>query len=216
MARFASGAQRPANSKLNQSLVIHDISVSSVVCSPDGHLLIYATYDDQIYFYFWCAPPSSGSQLGCFFRAHSDSINSLAISPVAELIASASRDGTARLWNTMTRKPFGRVLQHTDEVSTVAFSPKEFIIATIHVVSPPSLIAPASHITSGLDKVAVKAIRAFESDDDVAIRQNMRSSVPQMKVFVIRPDGVIGVIVHGPILLMHVCEREDAPASNIA
>ncbi|KAG2339451.1 hypothetical protein BDR05DRAFT_891842, partial [Suillus weaverae] len=30
----------------------------------------------------------------------------------------------------------------------------------------------------------------------------------QTKVFVIRPNGVIGAIVRGPILLMHVCARE--------
>ncbi|KAG1771049.1 hypothetical protein EV702DRAFT_1202083 [Suillus placidus] len=85
-------------------------------------------------------------------------------------------------------------------------------------------------IPNGTVQVAVKAIRAFESDDDVAIRQKMPPSVPvtpvashadvlvdqegyaysaylveagQMKVFAIRPDGVIGAIVHGPILLIH-------------
>ncbi|KAG1863559.1 kinase-like domain-containing protein [Suillus subalutaceus] len=71
----------------------------------------------------------------------------------------------------MTRKPFGRVLQHANEVSTVAFSPdrqlvatsagvmiflwdisKESIITTTHIVSPPPLIAPVSPITSGLDQ----------------------------------------------------------------
>lgn len=273
----------PATGKQQTQPFIHDKSVSSVVWSPDSRLLICATYDGQIYFYFWRTPTSSGIQLGCTLRAHSESINSLAISPDAELIASASRDGTARLWNTTTRKPFGRVLQHIGEVSTIAFSPngqlvatgaedmiflwdisQESIIATTYVMSPPSPISPTSHMISGLDQssasshymnmahaaspmistssssgtmatvrqgsqehpvsvpsslqdltnqltgrsayaiasggfgdiwrchllipngsvqVAAKAIRAFESDDDVAIRQKAKRVHRELKVW---------------------------------
>jgi WD40 repeat protein len=164
----------PATGTQQTQPFIHDKPVSSVVWSPDSRLLICATHDGQIYFYFWRTPTSSGTQLGCSLRAHSEPITSLAVSPDAELIASASCDGTARLWNTTTRKPFGRVLQHSDkpEVSTIAFSPngqlvatgangmiflwdisQESIIATAYVVSPPSLISPASHMISGLDQV---------------------------------------------------------------
>jgi WD40 repeat protein len=273
--------------------VIHNTPVSSVVWSPDSSLLICATDDGRIYFYFCYAQTSSDVQLECFFHAHSDPINSLAISSNTELMASASSDRTARLWSTTTRKPFGRVLQHAGSVSTVAFSPNsqlvatgagdmiflwnilsnESIIVTTHVVPPPSSISPASHITSGLDqpsasshymfmphaaslgnsissssrttatlqqdsqeylvslssslqdltnrltgisahpiasggfgdiwrcyllipngtvRVAVKAIRAFESDDNIAIRQKAKRVHRELKVW--------GRLKHGCIL----------------
>ncbi|KAG2121705.1 WD40-repeat-containing domain protein [Suillus cothurnatus] len=110
--------------------VIHNTPVSSVVWSPDSRLLICATDDGRIYFYFCYAQTSSDVQLECFFHAHSDPINSLAISSNTELMASASSDRTARLWSTTTRKPFGRVLQHAGSVSTVAFSPNSQLVAT--------------------------------------------------------------------------------------
>ncbi|KAG2079559.1 WD40-repeat-containing domain protein [Suillus discolor] len=122
--------------------------------------------DGQVY--FWSAP--TGSQLGSPLRAHSDAISLLAISPDGELIASASRDHTVRLWSTSTRKPFGRVLQHASEVATVAFSPDGQLVATGDVQNviflwdisqestimtnavSPSFVSPASNITSYIDQ----------------------------------------------------------------
>ncbi|KIJ11672.1 hypothetical protein PAXINDRAFT_171708 [Paxillus involutus ATCC 200175] len=111
--------------RLTQPL-LHADAVRSIVWSPDSRQLISACNDGQIY--FWSAP--TGTQLGSPLQAHLGKINCMAISPSGSLLASASNDHTARLWNTITRQPFGRVLQHNDEVYTVAFSPSGQFVAT--------------------------------------------------------------------------------------
>ncbi|KIJ11250.1 hypothetical protein PAXINDRAFT_171845 [Paxillus involutus ATCC 200175] len=111
--------------RLTQPL-LHADAVRSIVWPPDGRQLISACEDGQIY--FWSAP--TGTQLGSSLQAHLGDINCMAISPSGSLLASASDDHTARLWNTVTRQPFGRVLQHNDEVYTVAFSPGGQFVAT--------------------------------------------------------------------------------------
>jgi WD40 repeat protein len=177
-AKIASGSKdrtvriwNATTGKQQTQPLIHDNEVSSIVWSPDSRRLISGCADGQIY--FWSAP--TGAQLGSPLHAHSRAIFSLAISPDGELVASASKDRTARLWSTSTRKPFGRVLQHADEVNTVAFSPDGQLVATgsdenmaiflwdishestimTNIVSP-KFISPASHITSYIDQVINK------------------------------------------------------------
>jgi WD40 repeat protein len=131
--KIASGSQdgtvriwSAATGKQQAQPLVHDAVVRSVVWTPDNRLLISACNDGNIY--FWSAP--TGAQLGSPLHAHSNFVNLLAISPSGELIASASEDSTARLWNTTTRRPFGRVLQHSQGVYTVAFSPNGQLVAT--------------------------------------------------------------------------------------
>ncbi|KIK35720.1 hypothetical protein CY34DRAFT_561121 [Suillus luteus UH-Slu-Lm8-n1] len=155
-----------ATGKQQTQPLIHDKPVRSIVWSPDSRRLISGCSDGQIY--FWSAPTSA--QLGFPLRAHSSTIFMLAISPDGELIASASKDHTARLWSTSTRKAFGRVLQHADEVNTVAFSPSGQLVATssdenlaiflwdisqectIMTAVSPSFASPASNITNYIDQ----------------------------------------------------------------
>ncbi|KAF8836577.1 WD40 repeat-like protein [Paxillus ammoniavirescens] len=111
--------------RLTQPLLHADL-VRSIVWSPDSRQLISACQDGQIC--FWSAP--TGTQLGSPLQAHLGPINCMAISPSGSLLASASNDYTARLWNTVTRQPFGRVLQHNNEVYTMAFSPNGQFVAT--------------------------------------------------------------------------------------
>ncbi|KAF8835300.1 WD40 repeat-like protein [Paxillus ammoniavirescens] len=111
--------------RLTQPLLHADV-VRAIVWSPDSRQLISACDDGQIC--FWSAP--TGTQLGSPLQAHLDEINCMAISPSGSLLASASNDNTARLWNIVTRQPFGRVLHHGDEVATVAFSPNGQFVAT--------------------------------------------------------------------------------------
>ncbi|KIJ11676.1 hypothetical protein PAXINDRAFT_171717, partial [Paxillus involutus ATCC 200175] len=111
--------------RLTQPLLHADV-VRWMVWSPDSRQLISACQDGQIY--FWSAP--TGTQLGSPLQAHLSAINCMAISPSGSLLASASDDHTARLWSTVTRQPFGRVLQHNDMVPTVAFSPNGQFVAT--------------------------------------------------------------------------------------
>jgi WD40 repeat protein len=55
-------------------------------------------------------------------RAH-DSVNGVAFSPDGRQLASASDDGTVRLWDPATGKPTATLEGHTDWVNAVAFSP---------------------------------------------------------------------------------------------
>ena len=50
-------------------------------------------------------------------------MNAVAYSPDGKTVATASADGTARLWDTATGKPVGPPLQHVREVRAVAYSP---------------------------------------------------------------------------------------------
>ena len=54
---------------------------------------------------------------------HSALVREVAFSPDGRHFATASFDGTARVWETATGRPAGPPLQHTNYVATVAFSP---------------------------------------------------------------------------------------------
>ncbi len=55
-------------------------------------------------------------------RGHRSTALSPTFSPDGSLLATASEDGTARIWDASTRRPIA-VLQHRDRVEDVAFSP---------------------------------------------------------------------------------------------
>ncbi|KIJ11485.1 hypothetical protein PAXINDRAFT_84427 [Paxillus involutus ATCC 200175] len=131
--KIASGSHdhtiRIRNTRTGERLtqpLLHADAVRSIVWSPDSRQLISACDDGHIC--FWSAP--TGTQLGSPLQAHLGHINCMAMSPSGSLLASASSDCTARLWSTVTRQPFGRVLQHNDKVYTVAFSPNGQFVAT--------------------------------------------------------------------------------------
>jgi len=57
-------------------------------------------------------------------HGHADRVSSVAFSRDGRTLASASGDGTVRLWDVRTRKALGAPLKgHTAPVSSVAFSP---------------------------------------------------------------------------------------------
>jgi serine/threonine protein kinase/WD40 repeat protein/Flp pilus assembly protein TadD len=55
---------------------------------------------------------------------HSELIREVALAPDGRHFATASFDGTARVWETATGRPAGPPLPHTNYVATVAFSPE--------------------------------------------------------------------------------------------
>ena len=56
-------------------------------------------------------------------RGHTGAVIDVAFSPDGKWVATASSDGSARLWDAATGKELRQFLGHTGVVSSVAFSP---------------------------------------------------------------------------------------------
>jgi len=70
------------------------------------------------------------AQAAQVFRGHSADVYFVTESPDGSLIASASKDHTARVWNSKTGELVHVLTGHTDEVNCAAFSPDGRTIAT--------------------------------------------------------------------------------------
>lgn len=66
-----------------------------------------------------------------FFSGHTDFVYQVAVSPDGELIASAAKDGTVRVWDVRNQRELGTLQGHVGEVYDVAFSPSGAQIATV-------------------------------------------------------------------------------------
>jgi len=96
--------------------------------SPDGRLVVVGDSKGWIHFF---DPEKSNSVVGKPISTGTEMLQALTFSPDGKRLASASYDGTVRLWNVQTRAPMGPPRnEHSESVSALAFSPDGALLAS--------------------------------------------------------------------------------------
>ena len=96
----------------------HSHGIVAVAFSPDGQLVISASYDKTVR--MW--ETATGICLS-ELEGHSDPVTAVVFSPGGQMITSASRDKTVRIWDTATGLCRSELEDHSDWVTAVMFSP---------------------------------------------------------------------------------------------
>ena len=138
-------------------------ALRTVTFTPDGRAVVAGGGADGD---VWLWNMSGGQP--ATFAGHSAPVTAVAVSPDGKILASASEDFTARLWDIDTRATI-RVLTGPQSIVTgIAFSPSGSVVATtaedgkvrlwdgcLYCLSPPLLLARARH-------AAVRCLTALE------------------------------------------------------
>ena len=120
---------------IGQPLQGHTSLVTSVAFSPDGKTLASGSWDKTII--LWDV--ATGQPIGQPLKGHINYVTSAAFSPDGKTLASGSWDKTIILWDVWTMlstgvstsQPIGQPLKgHTDNVTSVAFSPDGKMLAS--------------------------------------------------------------------------------------
>lgn len=93
--------------------------------SPDGRLLMTATYDNSVRLWSVNKGADSRAMQFLFSLNHTDKITSARFSPDGTMILTTSQDKTARLWriSDLRSTPVAQVMPHEATVYQAAFSP---------------------------------------------------------------------------------------------
>ncbi|KIK45762.1 hypothetical protein CY34DRAFT_801228 [Suillus luteus UH-Slu-Lm8-n1] len=102
----------------------HDWTAYSLAWTSDGKKLISGSYGPIKIF-----DTATWQQIGVL-DGHTSSVNAISLSPNNRLLASASNDKTARLWNLDTNLPVGPPLQHQYYVDSTALSRNGKVLVT--------------------------------------------------------------------------------------
>lgn len=114
----------------------HSIAVNAVAFSPDGSLLATASDDSSARIWSLAGhhPISSlfrwTPRLRTTIRHNLQVVTSIAFSPDGELIATASEDNEAWIWETTSGTQVRRLSGHAGSVTAITFSPKGSRVAT--------------------------------------------------------------------------------------
>ena len=104
-------------------------NVKSVAFSHDNTMLACGTSGNKVFIWDYDRDQQKWVYRQTF-EGHSGSVNSVAFSPWGVALASASADGTVRLWGARTGELLNTLDGHTEEVNSVAFSRDNTFIAT--------------------------------------------------------------------------------------
>jgi WD40 repeat protein len=102
----------------------HDWMVCSLAWTSDGNKLISASLGPIRIF-----DTATWQQIGVL-KGHEFSVNGISLSSNNRLLASASWDKTARLWNLDTNLPVGPPLRHENDLHSATLSPDGKVLAT--------------------------------------------------------------------------------------
>ena len=113
-------------------------SASSIAWSPSGHTIAVGCYDNIVRIWNVAlvrgVDPKDvrklhGGQEAAILKGHDGEVQSVAFSPVRNVLASASWDQTVKLWDLATSKTLF-TLRHPGPVMAVAFSPRGETLVT--------------------------------------------------------------------------------------
>jgi WD40 repeat protein len=108
--------------------------VSSIALSPDGRTVIASYRFGQGTVRFWDALTGHEKNPPIVLIANHDGpapgVNQAVFSPNGRLIATASDDRTARIWEAATRQPVGPSMLHDDPVVGISFDPEAKVVVT--------------------------------------------------------------------------------------
>jgi WD40 repeat protein len=102
----------------------HDHTVESLAWTSDGKKLISGSYGPIRIF-----DTATWQQIGVL-EGHTLPVNAISLSSNNRLLASASSDKTARLWNLDTNLPVGPPLRHENDLLSATLSPYGKVLAT--------------------------------------------------------------------------------------
>jgi WD40 repeat protein len=102
----------------------HDLTVHSLTWTSGGKKLISGSYDLIRIF------DTATWQQTAILQGHTNIVYAISLSRNNRLLASASHDTTARIWNLDTNLPVGPPLRHGKDLSSAALSPDGKVLVT--------------------------------------------------------------------------------------
>jgi WD40 repeat protein len=96
----------------------HQWSISSVVFSPDGQLLVTTSTDGTAR--LWSA---RSGELVTVLASHKEGVTCAAFSPDGQTLATGSTDDTVKLWHVSTGQELLTLTEFREDIGSLSFSP---------------------------------------------------------------------------------------------
>ncbi|KAG2139122.1 WD40-repeat-containing domain protein [Suillus bovinus] len=162
----------------------HSNTVRSLAwTSSDGNRLISDSSDDQMRIF-----DTATWQQIAILEGHTSHVTAVSLSQNNRLLASASYDKTARLWNLDTNLPVGPPLQHDEALWFAALSPDAKVLVTgcektnaytwdVHAILREAGLEDLLSIGPNIVTAPKERLEQKESQDDSGIQHTPRSSL---------------------------------------